>query len=1426
MDGGVRRVTGVRLAVRLPWALAVGWLAAPLAVSAQVDDGVAADRAALVALYNATDGVNWLDNTNWLSTEPLEDWVGVTTGADGRVTGLWLQSNEMSGALPAALGDLDKLESLQLGWNDLSGAIPAELGDLAALEELNLLWNDLSGAVPPALSSLTLLQTLDLYGNNQLSGPLPDGLRQLSSLSEMLTESTELCAPRDAAFQSWLATITFWGVNCQPAEQSVIDVAVFYTPQARDRMGGTVQIKTEIDLMVAETNQAYVDGEVNQRLWLAAAEEVAYTESGSMSTDLNRLRGTADGHMDTVHAVRDRVVADMVVLLADGVTGTALLKASASSAFAVVGVALGGYVFAHELGHIQGLHHDRYRVCDDEECAKPTYEYAYGYVNQQALQPGARPSARWRTIMAYPNQCVGFQCPRLLRFSNPNQVWPDPGGDSLGVPGLQATTAVDGPADAVRALNWRRETVANFRQATDVTAAFGADAYTAAEGGAAAAVTVSLSEAPGRPLVIPLTVANAGSTAADYSGVPAGVAFTADATERTFTVTAVDDAFDDDDESVLLGFGALLPRGVTVGSPAAATVTLVDNDSVAGAPAVAAVAVASDPGEDATYAIGETVEVTVVFNKRVTVTGAPQLGLTVGQNTRQAEYVRGVSEVLTFAWRVAEGDAASDGIGIAADSLTDNGGTIRDDANQDAVLGHAAVAADAGHKVDGVRPVLQEAKVDGAALTLTYGEALYPSPPPTSSFYVIAGFRGVVTGSVEVRGQHVLLTLRTRETVHGETVYVHYTPGTGPVRDAAGNAATALSREPVTNVTPQAFYDTDHNGLIDIATLAQLDAVRHDPQGDGEPTADGAAAYAEAFPDAGGERLRCGGGLGCRGYELVADLDFDINGDGRVDAGDDWWNGGAGWAPILPLGGYNSTFAGNGHAIRRLFVNRPEDGGVGDYVGLFGSLSSAGVIRHVALIEADVTGSQFVGALVGQNAGVVAGSYVTGRVTGTGSWIGGLVGRNFDTGTIRSSYSTARVSTTESWVGGLVGSNDGSIDASYATGRVSKASNHIGGLVGNNGNGAIAASYATGPVSGKNWTGGLVGRPTGESGDIEAGYWDSTTSNTDPDNMLGSRTTAQLQAPTDYAGLYATWNLDLDGDGASDDPWDFGTASEYPALKVDFGGDGLATWQEFGRQLRHGPTVTALPGDPGQVVLTWTPVEVGHWTPAPAVRYTVYRDGAAIAANVNVHLHTDSGLTLGGTFTYQVAAVVAGNEATRSGPVAGTAGAANQPPEAVGTLPALTLPIAAGATTIDVSHAFQDPEDDELTYDAKSSNVRVATASAADSAVTLTPVSAGSSTVTVTATDVAGSNTPASQRFTVVVPNRPPFPVGSLAGGPVLQVGAGNIAVLNVLGAFNDPDNDTLTYYASSSAPGVLEARASGPLVTLTPVAGGMRRSR
>ena len=416
--------------------------------------------------------------------------------------------------------------------------------------------------------------------------------------------------------------------------------------------------------------------------------------------------------------------------------------------------------------------------------------------------------------------------------------------------------------------------------------------------------------------------------------------------------------------------------------------------------------------------------------------------------------------------------------------------------------------------------------------------------------------------------------------------------------------------------------DSDGDGLIDVDNLDQLYEMVSDWDGNGAADYN-YARYSAAFPAA-TDGPACISGHTCQGYELTRNLDFNdpdsyASGSTNMAA---WAKGdgsSVGWIPHYAS--FSGTFDGNGHVIANLYVD--DDRNLGDYAGLFWWIGHGGVVRNLGLVGVDITVDVIAGGLAGYNEGRINGSYVTGSVTSSGG--GGLVGENG--GTIIASYATGSVNGNWS-AGGLVGWNRGAISTSYATGSVT-GNNATGGLVGNNTTGGtITASYYDLEVSGQ---ADAVGKTRG-SGTSEA----------------RGESTAALQSPTGYTGIYADWNLDLDGDGNADDPWDFGTASQYPALKADSNGDDTATWQEFGHQVRRPLTLTASVSGL-QATLNWDDITETAWSGTPQVSYVLYRDGAAMTGYDGASLsHVDAGLTLGQEYAYRVALLLDGVEHRRS----------------------------------------------------------------------------------------------------------------------------------------------------------------------------------
>ena len=231
----------------------------------------------------------------------------------------------------------------------------------------------------------------------------------------------------------------------QEDDGSVIDVMIVYTPAAQNAAGGQNAIQSLAQSAISSTNNIYANSQIDTRLELVYLGLVNYQESGSISTDLNRLRGTSNGFMDEVHGIRNEVNADLVALLsvANDFCGVAYLMTSlstgfASNAFSVTAYqcAVSNLTFAHELGHNMGCAHDR------NNAGTALFPYSYGH--------------RWTTTGGQLRRSVMAYAPGSRRpfFSNPNVI---DGGAATGVPNSE---------DNARSINEAAFTIANFRVST------------------------------------------------------------------------------------------------------------------------------------------------------------------------------------------------------------------------------------------------------------------------------------------------------------------------------------------------------------------------------------------------------------------------------------------------------------------------------------------------------------------------------------------------------------------------------------------------------------------------------------------------------------------------------------------------------------------------------------------------------------------------------------------------------------------------------------------------------------------------------------------------------------------------------------------------------------------------------------------------
>ena len=431
--------------------------------------------------------------------------------------------------------------------------------------------------------------------------------------------------------------------------------------------------------------------------------------------------------------------------------------------------------------------------------------------------------------------------------------------------------------------------------------------------------------------------------------------------------------------------------------------------------------------------------------------------------------------------------------------------------------------------------------------------------------------------------------------------------GIGPNLDGDKYADFVDNDDDNDEVPDTADVDADGDGLIEISTREQLDQIRYNLLGSSLNTSDGVAGDANGcgglngISDCNGYELTQNISLDgynsdnwvpigscptlsgidvCTNVGVLFNATFDGNGYiisnlTITNPGGDYANAAGLFGAISPdsilrnvhirsgnlNGGNTKVGLLVGYAREAMISNSSAEGDVAasgaDVGGLVGFGRGASITSSYAEIGS-VSGSGQVGGLVGYGySATIMSSYAEVRtIIASGNYAGGLIG--FGEGiTITSSYVKVESIRGSRNIGGLVGGGLGAmIMSSYAeTGAISGSHGNfgrIGGLVGTGDSATIMSSYAvTGPLSStssENTLGGLVGY-----GDLNAAssnsYWNNETSGITGGSVAGrseGKTTDELQIPTDFIGIYATWATNMCDDGTA--AWNLGFDDQYPAL--------------------------------------------------------------------------------------------------------------------------------------------------------------------------------------------------------------------------------------------------------------------------------------
>ena len=554
-----------------------------------------------------------LSELNWLSLQSnqLSGVIPSELGALVKLDYLHLQSNSLTGPIPPEIGRLVKLIELRLSSNQLNGPIPPELGDLSALENLVIGNNQYESPLPATLTNLTGLTTLDVregkltgtlpdlgqmtslqyvyLQENLLTGTIPESVTRLGSLKWLILSRNQLTGSiLDFSGMMSLRSLVLdrnqlEGTVPSPVsdlpnlEEYVIHVnkftgsiptmssvpklrqAWFHCNQFSGEIPASFNNITSLTTLVFFDNQ--LTGEIPNLSSLVNLEllflnhnhlegNIPNTLTAKLPVNNNpALRVTLNGNLfegvDRKSGAIDGSPTGLTVGRRDPCTPRAGFDART---FSVTEGDVVTVTVSLELAAVEAVtipiavtHNDGASAADYSlEPASSSLTFDIGEVSKPF------------TITATDDSDNDDGESLTLRFGTL------PAGVNAGGPATATVNITDNDVPTV---------TVRYEQAS----------YTVGEG-SSVVIKVILSADPERTVTIPIPRTNQdGAGNGDYSGVPTSLTFNSGDTEKSITFAATDDSVDDDDESVLLGFGTL-PTGVSAGSPATATVNITDND--------------------------------------------------------------------------------------------------------------------------------------------------------------------------------------------------------------------------------------------------------------------------------------------------------------------------------------------------------------------------------------------------------------------------------------------------------------------------------------------------------------------------------------------------------------------------------------------------------------------------------------------------------------------------------------------------------------------------------------------------------------------------------------------------------------------------------------------------------------------------------